>query len=769
HMIQDKKVKITGPGPYGLRIKGGIEFNHPIMVTQVTPKGKAQLTGITQGMIIQSINGINFQKLTHSEAVSIIKNSAILNILLSNESINNKESPNNNPKERDIEIDPHTEPQSFSFFFIFIDNNNHAIENISQGNIKPISQKTNSPPVINDSVILKKQISGNNIDPLSKTDLVNKNSCLVYNHSSSSSNKIPSSFSDKSISSFKSSIPNSPNNLLEQTSCCCMLDSESEHENGTRTNHSSVTDAYNYSVNSKRMKILKNLSDDVKLENLRKSQGQNNIMAECLTLEGPSNTDKFKNVFEEQKCESTDNYTREKYNQKMNGFKNENISQSYSLNNRGSNGRIECFNKNVISSSENSSKISSKKDKNFDSVSSDKSHGPINNITKFTYLENNSKKGVDLSQQNMTKKDFGLNCISDKNNKVYPDSHQSSNSINSIEAIKNKIKNFVKIKTSKKQKNFKDPMQKCNEDIKDSFPSNSRLSQTVEVKMDDLDDDDSEYYSDPARVFLSNSEILPDLINLENDQSESDLNLDGFKNINGMSMEMEKFLPCFATIIKDFDGKYPKELTVYKGTLVHVLRRINISWVEAEFKGVIGLLPISHIFMSKNNNEGKIEFSKEIIGIVIIKFGMCLIIKDDYMLINTIIDDNWFEATMNNARGIVFRNNIHLLEGVYESLLERNKNIVTIDNILHPGDCQAKNLEKSNIVSGDITKEEIMFECEANQNYSPAYQDEISMEKGDKILVQKFFTDGWANGYNKRSTEWCAKILIRYWRCFALD
>ncbi|KII67908.1 PDZ and LIM domain protein 2 [Thelohanellus kitauei] len=88
-MNEEIQISITEPGPYGLKIKGGKDFGIPVIITdvipsitQVTPKGKADIAGVRKDMIIGSINGINFDNLTHVEAALAIKNAKQLHLKL---------------------------------------------------------------------------------------------------------------------------------------------------------------------------------------------------------------------------------------------------------------------------------------------------------------------------------------------------------------------------------------------------------------------------------------------------------------------------------------------------------------------------------------------------------------------------------------------------------------------------------------------------------------------------------------------------------------
>ncbi|KAF1742837.1 hypothetical protein MXB_2266, partial [Myxobolus squamalis] len=339
----------------------------------------------------------------------------------------------------------------------------------------------------------------------------------------------------------------------------------------------------------------------------------------------------------------------------------------------------------------------------------------------------------------------------------------SSNSSSSMELLKNKIMNLVKSKKMK-SKNIKDEGIAnsngngftSNEDQNElvSFEEAIKTSKTIESL---------QHFEEQERVFLPN---LPNpkfqnngLHNISDTNIINDLqNIKRETVKNSDLIVNSEWLPCFAKVIHDFDGKYPGELTVLEGSLIHALKKIDVSWIEAEFKGVIGLVPISTISTFNEKLTPTNDYSHEIIGIGValttlssrslIAFSYN---KDDYILINAIIDDKWFEVTLNNIRGIALRNNIQLLEGVHRQMFEPRK--INIDAIQISKKCSPIQEEINFKSSVGIEEEMILFNCEANQNYKPVSDDEISIEKGDILFVTKYYSDGWGYGYNNRTSS----------------
>lgn len=47
------------------------------------------------------------------------------------------------------------------------------------------------------------------------------------------------------------------------------------------------------------------------------------------------------------------------------------------------------------------------------------------------------------------------------------------------------------------------------------------------------------------------------------------------------------------------------------------------------------------------------------------------------------------------------------------------------------------------------SSKEVLFVCQAFQNYKPAVSDEIQIETDDILYVTKFYSDGWGYGFNE--------------------
>uniref|UniRef100_A0A4W3IBI9 PDZ and LIM domain 5a n=1 Tax=Callorhinchus milii TaxID=7868 RepID=A0A4W3IBI9_CALMI len=71
--MSNYSVSLTGPSPWGFRLQGGKDFNMPLTISRLSEGGKAATASIVVGDIVQSIDGISTEGMTHLEAQNKIK------------------------------------------------------------------------------------------------------------------------------------------------------------------------------------------------------------------------------------------------------------------------------------------------------------------------------------------------------------------------------------------------------------------------------------------------------------------------------------------------------------------------------------------------------------------------------------------------------------------------------------------------------------------------------------------------------------------------
>ncbi|XP_053317866.1 PDZ and LIM domain protein 7 [Spea bombifrons] len=71
--MEEYKVTLEGPAPWGFRLQGGKDFNMPLSISRLTPAGKAEVAGVKVGDWLLQIEGESTSTLTHIEAQNRIR------------------------------------------------------------------------------------------------------------------------------------------------------------------------------------------------------------------------------------------------------------------------------------------------------------------------------------------------------------------------------------------------------------------------------------------------------------------------------------------------------------------------------------------------------------------------------------------------------------------------------------------------------------------------------------------------------------------------
>ncbi|XP_067047451.1 sorbin and SH3 domain-containing protein 1 homolog isoform X2 [Acropora muricata] len=124
---EEYEVVLSGGAPWGFRLQGGKEFRAPLRIAKVTSNSKAEKAGITEGLLVRSINSANCEDWTHSDALNSIKRTgSVLKLVLSRR-------PASSP-------DPVLNSGGF-----FTSSSSYTTDNIEDGNITRISSASFKP------------------------------------------------------------------------------------------------------------------------------------------------------------------------------------------------------------------------------------------------------------------------------------------------------------------------------------------------------------------------------------------------------------------------------------------------------------------------------------------------------------------------------------------------------------------------------------------------------------------------------------------------
>uniref|UniRef100_A0A8C5MAP9 PDZ and LIM domain 5 n=1 Tax=Leptobrachium leishanense TaxID=445787 RepID=A0A8C5MAP9_9ANUR len=93
--MSNYSVHLAGPAPWGFRLQGGKDFNMPLTISRLNDGGKAAKANIGIGDVVQSIDGVSTDGMTHLEAQNKIKaSSGSLSLNLQKASAVQKTNPN---------------------------------------------------------------------------------------------------------------------------------------------------------------------------------------------------------------------------------------------------------------------------------------------------------------------------------------------------------------------------------------------------------------------------------------------------------------------------------------------------------------------------------------------------------------------------------------------------------------------------------------------------------------------------------------------------
>ncbi|XP_072257116.1 PDZ and LIM domain protein 7 isoform X3 [Pyxicephalus adspersus] len=71
--MEEYKVTLDGPAPWGFRLQGGKDFNMPLSISRLTPGGKAEVASVNVGDWLLQIDGESTTNMTHIEAQNKIR------------------------------------------------------------------------------------------------------------------------------------------------------------------------------------------------------------------------------------------------------------------------------------------------------------------------------------------------------------------------------------------------------------------------------------------------------------------------------------------------------------------------------------------------------------------------------------------------------------------------------------------------------------------------------------------------------------------------
>ncbi|KAF6376781.1 sorbin and SH3 domain containing 2 [Rhinolophus ferrumequinum] len=226
--------------------------------------------------------------------------------------------------------------------------------------------------------------------------------------------------------------------------------------------------------------------------------------------------------------------------------------------------------------------------------------------------------------------------------------------------------------------------------------------------------------------------------------------------------EKEKFP---AKAVYDFKAQTSKELSFKKGDTVYILRKIDQNWYEGEYRGRVGIFPISYV--EKLTPPEKSQPARPPppaqpgeIGEAIAKYNFnadtnveLSLRKGDRVILLKRVDQNWYEGKISgtNRQGI--------FPVSYVEVVKRNTTKGAEDYpdppIPHSYSSDRIHSLSSNKPQRPVfTHENIQGVGEPFQalyNYTPRNEDELELRESDVIDVMEKCDDGWFVGTSRRT------------------
>ncbi|XP_015903992.1 uncharacterized protein [Parasteatoda tepidariorum] len=235
-----------------------------------------------------------------------------------------------------------------------------------------------------------------------------------------------------------------------------------------------------------------------------------------------------------------------------------------------------------------------------------------------------------------------------------------------------------------------------------------------------------------------------------------------------------------ARALFDFRPESPKEVSLKKGDNVLILRQLDKNWYEGEKQGIVGIFPISYIEVVPPEHASLPQSSFEGMGKVLYDFTAHTSIelsvkKHDMITLLRRVDSNWYEAKLQNRKGIVPASYLQVLqeplekrtplsspnslisssgsrptsrEGILKTVTPSSSQISPIHStsaVVTNGrsNMQSRGKKSSNLI------EPVMYR--AIYSYSPQNTDELELAEGDTVYVVEMCDDGWYVGTSVRT------------------
>ncbi|XP_023223962.1 uncharacterized protein LOC111625148 [Centruroides sculpturatus] len=254
---------------------------------------------------------------------------------------------------------------------------------------------------------------------------------------------------------------------------------------------------------------------------------------------------------------------------------------------------------------------------------------------------------------------------------------------------------------------------------------------------------------------------------------------------SSLSLQNVPVSPNKVVILYDFIAQSSRELSLKKGDVVNIQRRIDKNWYEGKIDGKTGIFPVSYAEPVSSKSSQRLS-KKYIKGWARAKFDFIAknqveltLYKDDMVSLIREVDSNWYEGNMNGKTGIFPISYVELVsESEYSAKpskpLMPSSTLSPERNGRNEVDINRNDIEDAEIIKNEkafpvnevlpsrntLTKFNFM-ESEYNNNrvspyqalyaYKPQNDDELELKEGDVVYVVEKCDDGWFVGTSMRT------------------
>ncbi|XP_076368239.1 uncharacterized protein LOC143255824 isoform X2 [Tachypleus tridentatus] len=240
-------------------------------------------------------------------------------------------------------------------------------------------------------------------------------------------------------------------------------------------------------------------------------------------------------------------------------------------------------------------------------------------------------------------------------------------------------------------------------------------------------------------------------------------------------------LRTMARALYSFKAQTAKELTLKKGDLIYINKKIDKNWYLGEHHGMVGIFPVSyvelipqeipHIQPPKMSDEGRGRAKYNFCAQTPLELSLY---KGQELLLLRRVDQNWYEGRIGNSRGIIPAAYIEVLKEPdisarssvsFKPPLNSINSSNPVTNGTHNLDKmpaynknqQSQDCQRSSesrypmLVSRDLKPTRRMNEVRKElyrvlYSYRPQNEDELELQEGDVVYVMEKCNDGWYVG-----------------------